>query len=79
MPRIKNTPVAKMWAGRKKLKLSQAKLATMLDPPVSQGQVARWENGSEFIPPARVTQIEALLGVKLPKIVLRPEIRDTAP
>ena len=45
-----NHPVLGQWgrnieAVRKRLRLSQAQLGAMLDPPVSQPTVARWENG----------------------------------
>ena len=54
------TPLARIvWEQR----VERRALAANLDPPVSPGAITRWCSGEWPIPPARIPQLAALLGV----------------
>ena len=45
-------------------RIEQTALAAALNPPVHQSTVTRWCKGERTIPPRRIEEIAALLGVK---------------
>lgn len=76
MPRIIATPIAKLWNARKRQGLTQTQVAAALDPPVAQNTYSAWESGTATLPKHRAAQLEALLGIKLPKTATQPRAKS---
>ena len=55
--------ITKMMVARRRLGLSQQRLAESLQPPVTQPRVSMWENGVAEIPPRRREELSKILTV----------------